>query len=65
MVLEHTAKIGMILGLNLQFASKENYEEEIYKKIKYDERIVEIRKDITFKKDYKSQCIIIIAILAE
>ena len=63
-MLEHIVKIGMILGLNLQFASKENYEEEIYKKIKYDERIVEIRKDITFKKDYKSQCIIIIAILA-
>jgi len=34
-------------------------------KMKHDERIVEIRKDITFKKDYKSQCIIIMAILVE
>ena len=64
-MLDHTVKIRIILGPNLKFASKENYEENIYQKLKYKERIVEIKKDVTFKKDYKSQCIVVIAILVE
>ena len=60
--MEHTVKIGILLGPNLQFASKLNYEKDIYDKLKYDKRIMEIKKDIIYEKDYKSQCIVIIAV---
>ena len=33
--------------------------------MKYNKQIIEIRKDIIFKKDYRSQYIIVIAIFAE
>ena len=58
-------KIGMLLRLNLKFASKENYKNDIYKKLKYNDRIVEIKKGIVHKKDYKSECIIVLAVLLE
>ena len=63
--MEHTVKIRILLGLNLQFASKLNYEKDIYNKLKYDKQIVEIKKDIIYEKDYKSQCIVIIAVQLE
>ena len=34
--LEYMVKIRMLLGPNLKFASKENYENDIYKKLKYN-----------------------------
>ena len=34
-VLEYTVKIGILLGLNLQFTLKENYKNDIYNKFKY------------------------------
>ena len=52
-MLDHTAKIAIILGPNLKFASKENYKEDIYQKLQYQERIVEIKKGLMFEKDYK------------
>ena len=61
-IIEHTVKIGILLGLNLQFASKINYENDIYTKLKYDQQIVKVKKDITYKKDYKSQYIVIMVI---
>ena len=64
-MLDHTAKIEIILGPNLKFASKENYEKDIYQKLQYQERIIEIKKDVMFKKDYELQCIIIMVTLAE
>ena len=64
-MLDHTAKIRIILGPNLKFALKENYEEDIYQKLKYKERIIEIKKDVIFKKDCKLQYIIVIATPAE
>ena len=65
MVLEHTAKIGIILGPNLQFSSKENYKKDIYKKLKFDKKLLRLKKTSLIKKGYKSQYIIIIATLAE
>ena len=63
-VSEHTVKVGMIVGLNLRFASKQNYEANIYKKLALNERIIELKKDIIFKKDYKQECMVILATLA-
>ena len=64
-IIEYTVKIGIVLEPNLQFASKINYENDIYTKLKYDQRIVEIKRDITYEKSYKSQCIAIMAIQSE
>ena len=64
-VMEYTVKIRILLGPNLQFASKLNYEKDIYDKLKYDKQIVEIKKDIIYEKDYKSQYIVIIAVQSE
>ena len=49
-VMDHTVKIRILLGPNLQFASKLNYENDIYNKLKYDKHIVEIKKTLFMKK---------------
>jgi len=33
-VSDHTVKIGVIIGVNLRFASKQNYKDNIYSQIK-------------------------------
>ena len=65
MKLEYIVKIGILLGPNLKFTSKENYENNIYKKLKYNDRIIEIEKDMMYEKDYKLECIIVLAVLLE
>ena len=63
--MEYTVKIRILLGPNLQFMSKLNYKNDIYDKLKYDKRIIEIKKDIIYEKDHNSQYIVIIAVQSE
>jgi len=46
-------KVGIIIGPNLRFTSKQKYEADIYKKLALNERIFELKKDVIFEKDYK------------
>jgi len=61
--IEHIRKIGIILGPNLWFAAKIVYETEMYNILKLEQRLLEIKKDFIYEKDYKSQCIIVFTIL--
>ena len=61
----HIVKVGVIVSSNLQFMSKQNHEVDIFKKIKSKDRIVELKKDIMFEKDYKQECIVVLVTLAE
>ena len=57
-------KIGIIIGPNLQFVSKPVYKNEIYTQLKETDKIIEIKKEFVYEKDYKSQCITIFTILS-
>ena len=52
-VSDHTVKVGIIVRLNLRFISKQNYEIDIYKKLNFDERVVELKKDVVYEKEYR------------
>ena len=44
---------------------KEHYENDICNKLKYNDQIVEVNKDIMYKKDHKSECMIVLVVLSE
>ena len=60
---EHTTKIDIITRVNLRFAVKSIYEGEIYDLCGYKDRIVKLKKEIIYEKDYKSECITVHATL--
>ena len=61
---EYTKRIRIIIGPNLHFASKSVYENEIYLWIKRTNKIIKTKKAFIYKRDYKSQCIIVYATLS-
>ena len=51
--LEHTNRIRFIVGINYALASIKQYMKEINKIMNFEEEIIEIKKDFTFKRDTK------------
>jgi len=56
---EHTAKVGCFAGVNTQFANVTYCKRKVVKKFQYYDKILEIKKEYIFEKDYKSKYLII------
>ena len=48
----------------MRFAVKQIYEKEIYEKCGYKEKVIELKKEIAFEKDYKSEYITVHTMLS-
>ena len=49
-------KIGMIVGLNLEFAHTQWCEDFLLSKVQYKDKIFEIRKDRVYERDMALRC---------
>ena len=63
--MEHTKKIGIILGLYIQIASNDQYANKIYKETKIDDGTIEFKKEFIYEKDMHSKTIIMYSIKRE
>ena len=61
---EHTVKIRLLIRVNLRFVVKHVHKSEIYKKCGYQDRVIKLKKETAYEKDYKSECIIVHEILS-
>lgn len=63
--LEHTAKIGFILGPNVQFANLHWYDHMITKAAKCDKGDIEVRKEYVYEQNKRSKCITVYSIISK
>ena len=59
---EHTTRISILLGVNLQFASKLWYCKNIEDRAALDTRIIELKQEKVYKKNYSSICYIVYSV---
>jgi len=59
MINEYNVRVGYFVGVNTQFANAIYYEWKVAKKFQHYDKILEIKKEYIFKKDYKSKCLTI------
>ena len=61
-ILEHTRKLGYIVGPHVKLASSENYTNQIESTIKINEGLIEIKKQTTFERKERSKVLAIYAV---
>ena len=61
--IEHTQRVGFIIGPNIKVSSTERYEKEIMKSVEgLESGMIEIKKKNTFERDTKSKVFIVYAL---
>ena len=53
MINEHTIRVGYFIGVNTQFTNAIYYKWKVVKKFQHYDKILEIKKEYIFEKDYK------------
>lgn len=53
-VREHTSRIGIIIGPNLEYENPRYYKKLIKDYMQYEESIIKIKKEIIYERDYRS-----------
>ena len=59
---KYAVRVGYFVGVNTQFTNAMYYKWKVAKKYKHYDKILEIKKEYIFEKDYKSKCLTIYAI---
>ena len=61
----YTVRVRYFVGINTQFANSTYYEQEIAKQYQHYDKLIEIKKEYIFEKDYKSKCLTMYTVQSE
>ena len=62
---EYTARIRILIGIDIQFASKQQYTRNIENRAAIENGIIELKQDKIYEKGYSSIYYVVYAVLSE